>query len=45
VLGLVLAAGCAKETPPPSVDELLANKVLLDATLALCVNDRSRMKH
>lgn len=45
VIGFALMAACAKETPPPSVDELLANKVLLDAMMSKCVNDRSRMKY
>ena len=45
VAGFVLLAACAEEPPPPSVDELLSNKVLLDATMAKCLSDRPRMKY
>ena len=45
VAGFALLAACAEELPPPSVDELLANKVLLDATMAKCLSDRPRMKY
>ena len=44
-IGCAMIAACAKELPPPSVDELLANRVLLDAMMSKCVNDRSRMKY
>lgn len=46
VAGFALVAACAKEPPPPpSVDEFLANRVLLDATMAKCLSDRPRMKY
>ena len=45
VAGFALLAACAEEPPPPSVDELLSNMVLLDATMARCLSDRPRMKY
>ncbi len=41
----VLAVGCAEPPPPPSVGDYVANKILLDAALAKCGQDRARLKY
>jgi hypothetical protein len=43
--GALLLAGCAEEVPPPTVDEFLADKILLDATIVRCTQNRSQMKY
>ncbi len=45
--GLLLAviAGCAEEPPPPSVGEYVADKILLDAAMARCAQNRATMKY
>lgn len=42
LIGLILASlsGCAKKPPPVSVDELMANPRLLEATMVRCTADR-----
>ena len=40
-----LGGGCAEEPVPPTVDEFLADKILLDATMVRCAQDRSRTKY
>ena len=42
-LGLVLA--CSEPPPPPSVDQLMSDKVLLDATMIRCGADRATRKY
>jgi len=44
-LGGAAVAGCTKETPPPSVDEFLENRILLDAAMVRCTRNRSTMKY
>lgn len=43
--GFLLIAGCAKETPPVSVTELVENPILLEATMVRCAQDRSRTRY
>jgi len=38
-------SGCAEEPLPPSVDEFISNKILLDAAMAKCAGDRARLKY
>lgn len=41
-----LAAGCTeKPLPPPTVPELMENKILLDATMVRCSRNRAEMKY
>ena len=42
---LALIAGCAEEPPPPSVSEYVADKILLDAAMARCAQNRATMKY
>jgi hypothetical protein len=38
-------AACGEEAPPPSVDEFMADSVLLDATMLRCVENRDRVNY
>lgn len=40
-----LAAGCAEEPPPRSVDEFLANPILLEAAMVRCGQDRRQSRY
>jgi multidrug efflux pump subunit AcrA (membrane-fusion protein) len=41
----VLVAGCVREPPPPSVDEFLMNRILLDAAMVRCTRNRAELKY
>jgi hypothetical protein len=43
--GLGLFAGCAEESPPPSVAEFLENRILLEATMVRCGENRNMSKY
>ena len=43
--GLVLLAACAEEPPPISVEELMENPRLLEATMVRCGQNRSETKY
>jgi hypothetical protein len=43
--GLLLLAACAEEAPPISVEELMENPRLLEATMVRCGENRSEMKY
>lgn len=36
---------CAEEPPPPSVDDFMANSILLEATMVRCAQNRSSTKY
>ena len=40
-----LLAGCAEEPPPRSVDNFLENRILLDATMVRCGENRNQNKY
>ena len=40
-----LLAGCAEEPPPRSVDEFLENRILLEATMVRCGENRNQLKY
>lgn len=40
-----LLAGCAKEPPPRSVGEFLENRILLEATMVRCGENRNQSKY
>ena len=40
-----LLGACAEEPLPPSVDDYIASKILLDAAMAKCGIDRARLKY
>lgn len=42
---LILAAACSKEPPPRTVSEFMENKILLEATMVRCSQDRSKTKY
>lgn len=42
---LLLASGCAEETPPYSVEDFLADRILLQATMVRCGQDQSAGRH
>ncbi len=42
---LSLLAGCAKELPPRTVGEFLENRILLEATMVRCGQDRNMSKY
>ena len=44
-LSCALFAACAEEPVPPSVDEYVADKILLDAAMARCSQNRATMKY
>lgn len=44
-LAVGLLFGCAEEVPPPTVDEFMDNRVLLDATMVRCSANRSSTKY
>lgn len=41
----LIVAGCAKETPPRSVQEFVDNPILLEAAMVRCSQDRSRTRY
>jgi hypothetical protein len=41
----LLLSACAKELPPRSVDEFVANPILLEATMVRCAENRSQKKY
>jgi hypothetical protein len=41
----LLISACTKELPPRSVDEFVANPILLEATMVRCAENRSQMKY
>jgi hypothetical protein len=43
--GIALLAGCAEEPPPRSVDEFLDNRILLEATMVRCSENRNESKY
>jgi hypothetical protein len=43
--GIWLAAGCSEEPPPRSVDEFLENRILLEATMVRCGENRNQNKY
>lgn len=45
VVIVVAIAGCAEEPVPPSVGEYVADKILLDAAMARCAQNRATMKY
>ena len=42
---ICLLAGCAEELPPRSVDEFLGNRILLEATMVRCGENRNESKY
>lgn len=44
-LAVGLLFGCAEEPVPPTVDEFMSNRVLLDATMVRCSANRSSTKY
>lgn len=40
-----LLIGCAEEEPPPSVDDYLVDRILLEAAMVRCSRDRSTTKY
>lgn len=44
-LSCALLAACAEEPMPPSVDEYVTDKILLDAAMARCSQNRATMKY
>jgi len=46
IYGIIgLLAGCAEEVPPRTVDEFLANRILLEATMVRCGENRNESKY
>ncbi|MEO1204545.1 MAG: EexN family lipoprotein, partial [Pseudomonadota bacterium] len=45
LLVVSLLSGCSKEQPVSSVDELMRNDVLLEATLVRCTQNRAEMRY
>ena len=43
--GLLVAAGCSKEPPPRTVEEFVANELLLEAALVRCIQNRAEMRY
>ena len=42
---IILLAGCAEEPVPRSVDDFLANRILLEATMVRCGENRNQSKY
>lgn len=40
-----LFVGCAEEPPPPGVNDFLDNRILLEATIVRCRENRSQLKY
>lgn len=38
---ILLASGCAEETPPHTVEDFMSDRILLEATMVRCGQDRS----
>ena len=45
LLAVLAAAGCAKETPPRSVSEFVEDKLLLEAALVRCSQNRNESRY
>jgi len=45
IAALGLLAGCGEETPPTPVDEFLDNRILLDAEMARCTQNRAETRY
>lgn len=45
LLGVVLLGACAEEIPPPSVQQLVDDPILLEATVVRCAQDRSQLRY
>ena len=43
--GLLLAAGCSKEPPARTVQEFVANELLLEAALVRCIQNRAELRY
>ena len=43
--GLLVAAGCSKEPPPRTVEEFVANELLLEAALVRCTQNRAETRY
>lgn len=41
----ILLAGCAREVPPPSVQELVDNSIKLEAIMVRCQQNRSELRY
>jgi hypothetical protein len=42
---IILLSGCAEEPPPRSVDDFLENRILLEATMVRCGENRNESKY
>ena len=40
-----MLAGCAKEPPPRSVNEFVENRILLEAVMVRCSQDRAKTRY
>ncbi len=43
--GLLVVAGCSKEPPARTVEEFVANELLLEAALVRCIQNRAEMRY